>query len=143
MPSRLWCKNILTSLILSDCTKFIITKIFRSDLLNVDDMEKQEEKRSYEEKIQAQLDEWRDDIDRLKERAKHVSVESKLKYQESIDKLELRMKEGKSKLKDLAESSDDAWDSIKDGAESIWDTMKVTFREVKEKFRDDEEKNKE
>jgi hypothetical protein len=106
-------------------------------------MEKQEHKKSYEEKIKAQLDEWRDDIDRLKERAKHAGAETRVKYQESIDRLELKMKEGKSKLNDLAESSDDAWDSIKDGAESIWDTMKATFREVKEKFREEDDEKKE
>jgi len=104
-------------------------------------MENQEHKKSYEEKIQAQLDEWRSDIDSLKEKAKHASAETKLKYQESIDKLEMKMKEGKSRLKDLAESSDDAWDSIKDGAESVWDTMKATFKEVKEKFSNDEDEN--
>lgn len=106
-------------------------------------MEKQEQQKSYEEKIQAQLDEWRDDVDRLKEKARNASAETKMKYQESIDKLELKLKEGRSKLKDLAESSDEAWDSIRDGAESIWDTMKATFREVKEKFRDDEDQDKE
>ena len=106
-------------------------------------MENRDQKKSYEEKIRAQLDEWRDDIDRLKERAMHAGAETKLKYQENIDRLELRMKEGRSKLKDLAESGDDAWDSIREGAESIWETMKVTFKEVKEKFMDDEDENKE
>ena len=50
------------------------------------------------------------------------------------------MTEGRSKLKDLKESTDDAWESIKEGADSIWDTMKATFSEVKEKFRDKDEK---
>jgi chromosome segregation ATPase len=104
-------------------------------------MENQEQKENYQQKIQSQLDEWRADIDRLKEKAKKASSEGKQKYQESIDKLELKMTEGRSKLKDLKESTDDAWDSIKEGADSIWDTMKATFSEVKEKFRDkDEEK---
>ena len=39
-------------------------------------MENQEQKKSYEQKIQAQLDEWRDDIDRLKEKAKPSSPQS-------------------------------------------------------------------
>ncbi len=82
------------------------------------------------------MDEWRGDIDRLREKARNATAESKLKYQESIDKLELKMDEGKSKLKDLRESSADAWDSVKEGADSIWDTMKATFAEVKEKLRD-------
>ena len=99
-------------------------------------MENQAQKESYQQKIQDQLDEWRSDIDRLKEKAKNATAEQKLKYQETIDKMELKMDEGKSKLKDLKESGADAWDAVKEGADSIWDTMKATFAEVKERLRD-------
>ncbi|MEZ4997682.1 MAG: hypothetical protein R2758_09555 [Bacteroidales bacterium] len=99
-------------------------------------MENQEQKENYQQKIQDQLDEWRADIDRLKERAKSATAETKLKYQENIDRLELKMEEGKSKLKELKESGSEAWDAVKDGADSIWDTMKATFAEVKEKLKE-------
>ncbi|HSO77875.1 MAG TPA: hypothetical protein VLQ76_04855, partial [Bacteroidales bacterium] len=65
-----------------------------------------------------------------------ATAEAKLKYEDQIDKLELKFYEGKSKLRELKESSEDAWDSIKEGADQIWDTMKATFKEAKEKFRD-------
>lgn len=99
-------------------------------------MENQEQKETYQQKIQEQLDEWRSDIDRLKEKAKTATADKKLKYQETIDRMELKMDEGKSKLKDLKESGAEAWDAVKDGADSIWDTMKATFAEVKERLRD-------
>ncbi len=99
-------------------------------------MENQEQKENYQQKIQDQLDEWRADIDRLKERAKSATAETKLKYQENIDRLELKMEEGKSKLNELKESGSEAWDAVKDGADSIWDTMKATFAEVKEKLKE-------
>ncbi len=105
-------------------------------------MEDQEKKESYQQKIQEQLDEWRADIDRLKERAKNATAETKLKYQENIDRLELKMEEGRSKLKDLKESGADAWDAVKEGADSIWDTMKATFAEVKERMKDKDEETK-
>ena len=105
-------------------------------------MEDQEKKESYQQKIQEQLDEWRADIDRLKERAKNATAETKLKYQENIDRLELKMEEGRSKLKDLKESGADAWDAVKEGADSIWDTMKATFAEVKERLKDKDEDTK-
>ncbi|MDX9772858.1 MAG: hypothetical protein RBT02_05470 [Bacteroidales bacterium] len=107
-------------------------------------MEKQEQKETYQKKIQDQLDDWRAEIDKLRERAKSATSETKLKYNENIDKLESKMEEGRSKLKDLKESSADAWDSVKEGADSIWDTMRATFSEVKEKLGDkDDEKKKE
>jgi chromosome segregation ATPase len=99
-------------------------------------MENQEQKENYQQKIQDQLDEWRADIDRLKERAKSATAETKLKYQENIDRLELKMEEGKSKLKELKESGSEAWDAVKDGADSIWDTMKATFADDKDKLKE-------
>lgn len=102
-------------------------------------MEKQEQKENYQKKIESQLNEWRADIDRLKARARNATAETRLKYQESIDRLEQKMDEGKSKLKDIRESSGEAWESIREGADSIWDTMKATFAEVRDKLRDDEE----
>lgn len=105
-------------------------------------MEDQERKESYQQKIQEQLDEWRADIDRLKERAKNATAETRLKYQENIDRLELKMDEGRSKLKDLKESGEDAWDAVKEGADSIWDTMKATFAEVKERLKDKDDEPK-
>jgi len=104
-------------------------------------METGEQKENYQKKIESQLDEWRADIDRLREKAKGATAEAKLKYQESIDKLEIRLEEGKSKLKDLKESSGDAWEAVKDGADSIWDTMKATFAEVKERLKDKDDDN--
>ncbi len=106
-------------------------------------MEDQEQKENYRHKFESQLDEWRADIDRLREKARYATAETKLKYQESIDKLELRMDEGKSKLKDLRESGGEAWEVVKDGADSIWDTMKATFAEVKEKLRDKDDDQEE
>ncbi|MDZ7633630.1 MAG: hypothetical protein U5L72_03945 [Bacteroidales bacterium] len=106
-------------------------------------MENQEQKENYQHKIESQLDEWRADIDRLKERAKNATSEAKLKYQDNIDKLELKMDEGKSKLKDLKESGGEAWDAVREGADSIWDTMKATFAEVKEKLRDKDDEPEE
>jgi len=104
-------------------------------------MENQEQKENYQHKIESQLDEWRADIDRLREKAKNATSEAKLKYQDNIDKLELKMDEGKSKLKALKESSGEAWDAVKEGADSIWDTMKATFAEVKERLKDKDDDN--
>jgi hypothetical protein len=43
-------------------------------------MENQEQKESYQKKIESQLDEWRADIDRLRAKAKNATAETKLKY---------------------------------------------------------------
>jgi len=108
-----------------------------------DIMETQEQKENYQRKIESQLDEWRADIDRLKERAKNATSEAKVKYQEHIDKLELKMDEGRARLKTLKETGGDAWEAVREGADSIWDTMKATFAEVKERLRDKDDEPEE
>ena len=101
-------------------------------------MEDQEQKETYQQMIQDQLDEWRADIDRLKVRAINATAATRLRYQENIDRLEMKMEEGREKLKELRESGSDAWEVVKEGADSIWDTMKATFAEVKEKLKEKE-----
>lgn len=94
----------------------------------------QDKKKLYEQNIAAQLAKWRADIDKLQ--AKGASADARLKYAKQIDMLELKYDEGKRKLKEIAESTEEAWESIKDGADSLWDTMKSTFAEIKDKFKD-------
>lgn len=96
----------------------------------------QDKKKLYEQKIAAQLAEWRADIDKLQAKAKGASADARLKYAKQIDKLEVKYSEGRSKLKEIAESTEEAWESLKDGADSLWDTMKSTFAEIKGKFKD-------
>ena len=61
------------------------------------------------------------------------------KYNELIDELEPKIAEGKAKLKELADTADDAWDDVKEGAASIWDQMKSTFSKVADRFDKDDE----
>jgi hypothetical protein len=46
------------------------------------------QREEYQKKIEAQLDEWRADIDRLKEKAKSASAEAKLKYEDDRGQVE-------------------------------------------------------
>lgn len=99
-----------------------------------------EDKKNYQEKMEAQIDEWKKDLEALKARANAAKTDLKLKYEEQIKELEPKIAEGKAKLKELADATDDAWEEVKDGAESIWEQMKITFKNVKDKFDKDEEK---
>ena len=101
-------------------------------------MENQEQNETYRQKLQDQLDDWRAEIDRLKERARSATASGRLIYQENIDRLEMKLDEGFEKLKELQGPGAEAWEVVKTGADSVWDTMKATFAEVKEKLREKE-----
>lgn len=89
----------------------------------------------YEQKLQAQLDSWAADIDKLKARASGASADAQIALNEQIDVLEDKYDEGESKLSELSDSSDDAWESMKDGMESAWSSIKTSFSEAADKMR--------
>ncbi len=90
----------------------------------------------YRQKKQAQLDEWKADIDKLKARASGNSAKAQLELHKDIKKLEGRMEEGKAKLAEIAHASEDKWESIKDGVESAWDSIKSAFKDAAARFKD-------
>ncbi len=92
------------------------------------------EKELYQQKKQAQLDEWKAEVDKLKAKASGASAEAQLELNKQIDVLEGKIEEGRTKLAEIADASEDAWESIKDGAESAWDSRKSAFRDAAAKF---------
>ena len=93
------------------------------------------EKELYQQKKQAQLDEWKAEVDKLKAKASGASADAQLELHKQIESLEGKIEMAKAKLAEIAEAGEDAWDSIKDGVESAWDLMKSSFSEALDKFK--------
>jgi septal ring factor EnvC (AmiA/AmiB activator) len=93
------------------------------------------EKQLYQQKRQAQLDEWQAEIDKFKAKASGASADAQLKLNEQIKVLEGKLAAAKAKLTEIADASDDAWESIKEGAESAWASLKSGFSEAASKFK--------
>ncbi len=96
------------------------------------------DKELYRKKLEAQLAEWRAELDKLKARADRAEAETKIGMNNELRKLELRIQEGKTKLSELAETSDEAWNSVKSGMESAWNSLTAGFNDAVSKFRDHE-----
>jgi len=94
------------------------------------------DKELYQQKKQAQLDEWRAEVDKLKAKASEGIADAQLEMHKQIKALESKIEEGKTKLSQLAESGDDAWESIKDGVESAWDSLKSAVSDAAAKFKE-------
>ncbi len=94
------------------------------------------DKELYQQKLQAQLDEWRSEIDKLKAKASGASADAKLKMNKEAEVLESKIEEGKKKLSELADSSDDTWESMKDSIETKWKSLKSAFSDAASKFKD-------
>lgn len=89
----------------------------------------------YRQKRQAQLDEWRAEVNKLKAKTSGVSANTQLEMNRKIKTLESKIDEGKAQLSQLAEASDDAWESLKDGVESAWDTLRSAVGDAASKFK--------
>ena len=75
------------------------------------------EKELYEQKMEARLEAWKADLDKLRARAKGASADVQVKMNREIEQLDARIQEGESRLSALAEASDDAWRSLKEGVD--------------------------
>ncbi len=67
----------------------------------------------YLKKMQAQLDEWKAMVAVLKARASGFSADAQLEMKAQINALENKIREGKTKLSELAEAGEDSWGSVK------------------------------
>lgn len=93
------------------------------------------DKALYQQKKEAQLNVWQADIDKLKAKTSMASVNAQIEMNKQITMLEKKIDEGKTKLSDLIEATDDMYESIKVGVESKWDSMKTAFSDMASKLK--------
>lgn len=92
-----------------------------------------EDRKAYESKLDAQLAQWKADIDVLKAKAKRTSVDVMVNYDKAIDALESKHGEASKQLDNLKTATDDAWENVKAGTEKVWLEIKSQFQSSAEK----------
>jgi chromosome segregation ATPase len=83
------------------------------------------EKELYQRKIQAKVNEWKAELGKLQALLTGTDADARLKIKEQIKELEGKIQEGEAKLRELTETTDDAWESIKDSVKSTWDSWNL------------------
>ena len=73
------------------------------------------DKEIYEQKIEAQLDEWQSEINKYKARLKNAEADMKLVIEHQINDLQEKHKQAKDKLLELSKSGENAWKELKSG----------------------------
>ena len=91
-------------------------------------------KQAYVEKIQAGLNEWDTEIEKLKARTDEAGADAKIKYHEQTEKLREEQHDAQAKLDELRASSDDAWEDMKAGVESAWDSLEKAAKDATSRF---------
>ncbi|MFO8165933.1 MAG: hypothetical protein R6T98_15550 [Desulfatiglandales bacterium] len=94
-----------------------------------------DERKAYEEKLDAQLKEWDAEIALLKAKADNAKSDAKIDYYKSIESLEHKQNKAKTKLQELKTSGDEAWEAVKGGVEKTWAEVKAAYHDVASKFK--------
>lgn len=92
-------------------------------------------KELYKQKMQAQLDEWEAEVDRFKAKASGASANVQLELNKEINAMKGKIEQGKTKLAEIADASEDSWESIKEGVDSAWDSLRAAVSDAKSKFK--------
>ncbi len=87
-----------------------------------------EHRKAYESNFDAQLAQWKADLDVLKAKGKRAEVDVRVGYDKAIDALEQKHDEAGQHLHDLKHATDEAWESVKDGAEKARLDIKSLFQ---------------
>jgi hypothetical protein len=94
-----------------------------------------EKRKAYEDKLDAQLSEWKAQIDLLRARADKAKAEAKIEYYKTIENLQHRHGEAGAKLHELKTAGDEAWEDLKTGAQKAWDEIRNGFHDAISKFK--------
>jgi len=92
-------------------------------------------KETYQKKLQAQLDEWSAEIDKLKAKADKAEADAQLEYYKHIEGLRSMQVAASSKLAELKDTSDDAWEDLKAGMDSAWNSIGNALKSATSRFK--------
>jgi hypothetical protein len=84
----------------------------------------------YVEKLSAQMVEWDNQIDLLKDKAKSATPETKVDYSSAIAALQLKRDEAAEKLQGISAATDDEWEDLKAGTEQVWGEVRTILHDA-------------
>ena len=88
-----------------------------------------ENRKIYESRLDAQLAQWKAEIDVLKAKARRTEVDAKVQYDQSIDAMQRKHDDASKHLHSLKAASDEAWEDMKASTERVWTEFKALFHD--------------
>jgi uncharacterized coiled-coil DUF342 family protein len=76
------------------------------------------------EQIESKLNEWGEEIEKIRKKADKLGAEARGKYQEQIEDLRTRQETARKKLEELKRTGGEAWEDLRSGAEAALDELK-------------------
>ena len=92
-------------------------------------------KEDYHQKLQAQLGEWKTELDKLKVKADKTEASVKLEYYKQIDSLREKQEVAKQKLAGLKHASENSWEDLKTGVDGAWKELGEALKSISSRFK--------
>ena len=90
-------------------------------------------KEAYQEKIEAELQEWNARINELKAMAANAKADAKIDMYSRIDNLRAKLEAAQAKLQELKQGGAEKWESLKADTERGLDDLKKRWDDFKAK----------
>ncbi len=91
----------------------------------------------YQQKIESRLDEWGDEIEKLRQKADQLGEDAKARFREQVEDLRGRQGAARRKLEEMKKAGGDAWGDLREGADSALDDLKKAVDSAVSKLRKD------
>ncbi len=91
-------------------------------------------KEAYEQKQQAQLNEWDAQINQLKAKAEKAEADAQFDYYKQIEELRSMQDAATNKLAEIKNAGDEAWEDLKTGMDSVRDSLGNALKTAASRF---------
>ena len=87
-------------------------------------------KSSYERKMQSRLDELKEEIDELRQKANEAETNLELEYHTLLQELQVKLETANQKFQLLIQANEDDWEDFKSEFETVWDSLHELVKTV-------------
>ena len=93
------------------------------------------QKELHEQKMEAQLAEWKAELDKVKAGMRKADAEARLRLEKESEALSAKIESGKAKLSEIRKQSGDAFQELKDGAAEAFKHLGDASSKAADKFK--------
>ena len=93
-------------------------------------------KKDYLHKLEVELSEWDDKINKLEAQVEGATPEDMVEYIDHIERLKTKQKLARKKHEELEKAHESVWEGLRDGIDSIFDDMISYTETIMSKFKD-------
>lgn len=93
------------------------------------------EKQAYQQKLETQLKEWDTRLEELKSKAQEAKIEIRAEYEKQLEILASKRDLARTKVLELRQRTEGAWEDLKGGTEKAWEEMRKTLDRIASRFK--------